>query len=315
MSQKQKWTPEMMPDYTGKVIVVTGANSGLGFEAVREFARRGGRIVMACRNLEKGDAALSQLRTEQPAARAELLHLDLGSLAGIRRFVGRVEETYDRLDVLLNNAGIMAVPYGTTEDGLERQMGVNHLGHFALTGLLMDRLRAAEGARIVTVSSNAHRSGTMDFDNFLFEAGKDYTPMAAYGRSKLANLLFTLELQRRLEADRSSALAAASHPGLAFTNLAEHLQDRWYFKAAAPLLKLLGQNAHMGTLPSLRAASDPEIQGGEYFGPGGFVQLKGYPEPVAPAEAARDAEAAKTLWSRSEELTGVRYFPASELNS
>jgi NAD(P)-dependent dehydrogenase (short-subunit alcohol dehydrogenase family) len=308
MQKRQKdWTEGEMPDFTGRVVMVTGANSGIGFEAVRAFVRRGARVVMACRNTEKAEAARALLQEVQPEAEIDIRHLDVGSLSSVRQCAEEIERSYERLDVLLNNAGIMAVPYGTTEDGFERQLGVNHLGHFALTVRLLPLLRSTSGSRVVTVSSNAHRSARMDFENPMFTRGTGYSPMRAYGRSKLANLLFTFELQHRLRDAGSDTIAVSAHPGLASTKLADHLRDNLLFRAISPLLRLLGQSAHDGALPSLRAACDPELKGGEYFGPGGFAHIKGVPVVVEPAASARDPEAARRLWELSEELTGVRF--------
>lgn len=299
------WTTNAIPDLTGNVVIVTGANSGIGYEAALELARKGGRTILACRSVAKAQAALNQIQAHAPNAPAEIMQLDLASQASIRAFVAAFKARYDRLDLLINNAGIMMVPYGKTDDGFERQLGTNHLGHFALTGLLMDRILATPGARVVNISSAAHHSGSMDFDNLMYEGGKGYTPDQAYGRSKLANLLFTYELQRRFEAIGADARATAAHPGASNTNLANHMGDHLLFRLARPLLGLFLQPAAMGALPTLRAALDPQAAGGAYFGPGGFREMRGYPVVVASSAAAQDAAAARKLWSVSEELTGV----------
>lgn len=299
------WTTNAIPDLTGKVIIVTGANSGIGYAAALELARKGGRTILACRSMDKAQAALRQIQAQLPNAPAEIMQLDLASQASIRAFAAAFKARYDRLDLLINNAGIMMVPYGKTGDGFERQFGTNHLGHFALTGLLLDRILATPGARVVTISSGAHRMGSMDFDNLMYEGGKGYTPMQAYGRSKLANLLFTYELQRRFAAIGANARATAAHPGGSNTNLANHLEDRVLFRLARPFLQIIMQPAAMGALPTLRAAADPQAAGGAYFGPGGFSEMRGYPVVVESSGAAHDAAAARTLWSVSEELTGV----------
>jgi NAD(P)-dependent dehydrogenase (short-subunit alcohol dehydrogenase family) len=303
----QPWTTADIPDLTGKVIIVTGANSGIGFEAAKEFARKGAQTILACRNMEKAQAALAQIQAEIPDAKASVMHLDLANLASVHQFAETFKAKYDRLDVLLNNAGIMMAPYGTTEDGFEQQVGINHLGHFALTGLLIDRLLATPGARVVNVSSTAHRFGTLDFDNLLYEEGKGYTPLGAYGRSKLANLLFTYELQRRFEAASADAIAVAAHPGTSDTNLARYLEEHWAFDLFRPLMPHLSQSAAMGALPSLRAAVDPDVQGGQYFGPDGFMEVKGYPLVVQPSDAAYNEADARKLWDVSEQLTGVPF--------
>jgi len=216
--------------------------------------------------------------------------------------------TVDCLDGLVNNAGIMMTPYQTTEDGFERQLGVNHLGHYALTGLLLPALLAAPAARVVSVSSAAHRAGSMDFENLQFEGGRGYSPLKAYGRSKLANLHFTYELNRRFEAADAKAIATAAHPGVARTNLARYMQERWYFRLLLPvLLKVMAQSSAMGALPTLRALGDTNAKGGDYFGPGGSMEQKGYPVKVESSQKANDQESWRRLWDVSEQLTGVKY--------
>ncbi len=301
------WTTADMPDLTGKVIIVTGANSGIGFAAAKEFARKGANTILACRSMDKAQAALDDILAEVPNAPAEIMPLDLESLASVRQFAAAFKAKYERLDVLVNNAGIMMVPYGITKDGFERQFGTNHLGHFALTGLLFDLLVNTPGSRVVNVSSTGHRMGSMDFDNLNYEAGKDYSPMGAYGRSKLANLLFTYELQRRFDQLGSNALALAAHPGISQTNLAAHMIDRWYFKPLMPLMSLMLQSAAMGALPTMRAAVDPTVIGGQYFGPGGPRERGGYPVVVESSEASHNETDARRLWQVSEQLTGVQF--------
>jgi NAD(P)-dependent dehydrogenase (short-subunit alcohol dehydrogenase family) len=302
------WTTANMPDLSGKVIVVTGANSGIGFEAAKEFARKGAQVILACRNMEKAQAALDELKAELPHAQAEIMQLDLASQASVHHFANEFLSRYDRLDILVNNAGIMMVPYGTTEDGFERQLGTNHLGHFALTGLLIDRLLATPGSRVVNVSSSAHQMGSMDFANLNYEDGVGYSPQGAYGRSKLANLLFTYELQRRYDAAGVDAMAVAAHPGISETNLGAHLYDRWYFKPLVPFMGQLLQGADMGALPTLRAAVDPTVAGGDYYGPDGFMEQRGYPVQVSSSAASHNRDDAAQLWQLSEEMTGVHYL-------
>ena len=301
------WTTNDIPNLTGKVIIVTGANSGIGYEAALEVARKGGQTVLACRSMDKAQAALSQIQTQVPNAPVEIMQLDLASQASVHAFAEAFKAKYGRLDLLINNAGIMMVPYGKTEDGFERQFGTNHLGHFALTGLLMDHILATPGARVINVSSIAHRNGIMDFDNLMYEGGKGYTPSDAYGRSKLANLLFTHELQRRLDAVGADVRVTAAHPGVSNTNLASHMmEDRLLFKLVRPLFGLVLQSAAMGALPTLRAALDPQAAGGDYFGPGGFREVRGYPVRVKSTAAAHDVAVARKLWEVSEALTGVK---------
>lgn len=303
-----QWTTEDIPDLTGKAIVVTGANSGIGFEAAKAFAGKGARTILACRNLVKAEEALARIHDEHAGAKASVMQLDLASLRSVREFAEAFKAEHDALDVLLNNAGIMMAPYGTTGDGFERQLGINHLGHFALTGLLIDLILETPGARVVNVSSAGHRFGNMDFDNLLFEGGKEYSPTKAYGRSKLANLLFTYELQRRFEAAGAQALAVAAHPGTANTNLTRYLDDKWYYKLFYPLFQGMVQNQAMGALPSIRAATDPTVQGGQYYGPDGFMQQRGHPVVVESNKASHNEADARRLWEVSEELTGVRFL-------
>jgi NAD(P)-dependent dehydrogenase (short-subunit alcohol dehydrogenase family) len=301
------WTTDNIPDLTDKVIVVTGANSGIGFEAAKEFARKGAQTILACRSMVKAQAALALIQAEIPGARTEIMQLDLASLASVHRFANEFKNKYQRLDVLVNNAGIMMVPYGTTEDGFERQFGTNHLGHFALTGLLLDLLLKTPGARVVNVSSSGHRFGSRDFEDLMYENGNGYSPTQAYGRSKLANLLFTNELQRRFEAHGAEAIAVAAHPGGANTNLQDEIAERWYVKPFVPLMRWMMQSAAMGALPTIRAAVDPNAKGGDYYGPGGFMEQRGYPVLVGSSKASHNTADAQKLWQVSEELTGVHY--------
>ncbi len=301
------WTTNNIPDLTGKIIIVTGANSGLGYEATKEFARKGARAIMASRDMNKAQIALDQIQDEIPKAQAEIMQLDLASLACVHRFADEFKSKYDRLDVLVNNAGIMWVPYGKTEDGFESQFGTNHLGHFALTGLLIDLLRKNPGSRVVNVSSKAHRSGVMDFENLMFENGEGYSPHRAYGRSKLANLMFTYELQRRFVANNAAIIAVAAHPGGSNTNLYRYGENFSWYRLLRPLAKLIVQSAAFGTLPTIRAAVDPNVRGGQYYGPGGFRQIRGYPVLVESNEASHDQAVARRLWQVSEQLTGIRY--------
>jgi NAD(P)-dependent dehydrogenase (short-subunit alcohol dehydrogenase family) len=306
MSNNQ-WTQADIPDLRGKVIIVTGANSGIGYEAAKEFTRKGAQTILACRSVEKGQAALDQIKQEIPQSLVELMTLDLANLPSVTKFADVFKAKYDRLDILVNNAGIMWVPYGKTEDGFERHFGVNHLGHFALTGLLIDVLLKTPGSRVVTVSSTGHRSGEMDFDDLMFEGGRGYRRQRVYGRSKLANLLFTYELQRRFEATNADVIATAAHPGGSNTNLARHIEDIWYFRALRPVLERMMQDADMGALPTLRAAVDPAASGGEYYGPGGFMEQTGYPVIVQSSDASHNLADARRLWEISEKLTGVHY--------
>ena len=302
------WTSDRIPDLTGKVAIVTGANSGIGYDTAKELARKGAQTILACRSVDKAELALERINEEYPDAPVELMKLDLASLQSVRDFAGAFGKKYDRLDLLINNAGIMMVPYGLTEDGFESQLGTNHLGHFALTGLLIEHLMSTPHARIVNVSSMAHLSGRMDFDNLMFEDGKGYTPTAAYGRSKLSNLLFTYELQRRLEAKDSDTIAVAAHPGSTNTNLQDEIGEWWFVKPFMPLMRAFMQSSAMGALPTLMAAVEPDVSGGAYFGPRGFMEQKGYPVKVTSNKRSHNEADAKRLWAVSEVLTGVSYL-------
>jgi NAD(P)-dependent dehydrogenase (short-subunit alcohol dehydrogenase family) len=304
-SMPKNWTAEVIPDLSGKVIIVTGANSGIGYEAAKEFARKGAQTILACRDMGRADQAIDYIQREIPQANLDAIQLDLGSLKSIDQFVEQFKAKYERLDVLMNNAGIMMAPYGLTEDGFERQFGINHLGHFALTGRLIDLIKSTPQARVVNISSNAHLRGEMDFDNLMFESGVGYTPNRAYGRSKLANLLFTYELQRRFEEHKIDAIAVAAHPGISNTKLADHMIGVSYLR---PLVGWILQSAAMGALPGIRAAVDPAVDGGQYYGPEGRGEARGYPVLVRSNTPSHDLDDAKRLWEVSEQLTGVSYL-------
>ena len=307
MARRDRWTADDIPDLTGRVALVTGANSGIGFEAAKELARKGAETVLACRSPERGQAALDTLKVEIPEARAELMALNLASLASVERFAAAFNERYPRLDVLATNAGIMAVPWAQTEDGFELQNGTNHLGHFALTGRLLDLLLSTPGARVVSVSSVGHRQGKIDFDNLLYENG-GFGPWKAYFRSKLLNLLFTYELQRRFEAAGAGASSLAAHPGGASTNLGTAaVRPRGLGWAFTLFSGKVAQSAAMGALPTLRAATDPTARGGQYYGPSGFYEARGYPVVVTSNPISYDEEVARRAWEASEDLTGVRF--------
>lgn len=229
------WTATDLPDLSDKVIILNGGNSGVGFEAAKEFARKGAHVILACRNMEKARAAMDEIVADIPGASVEIMALDLASLDSVRQFATAFNDKHDRLDILVNNAGIMMVPYSETEDGFESQFGVNHLAHFALTGLLLEPLLATPGSRVVTISSNAHQRGQMDFDDLYFQNGNSYDRSAAYNRSKLANLLFTKELQRRFEEGGADAMAVAAHPGISNTHLGDHLFEGPFVDLARPV--------------------------------------------------------------------------------
>ncbi len=302
------WTTSNIPSQEGQVAIITGANSGMGYEASLALAKQGATVIMACRNKAKAKAALAQIKQAVPKAKVEVMDLNLASQQSIRAFATAFTAKYDRLDLLLNNAGIMMVPYGTTEDGFELQLGTNHLGHFALTGLLMDVIKASEGARVVTMSSGAHTMARVNFDNLQYEGGRGYSPSFAYGRSKLANLLFTYALQRKFEADNIPAISLAAHPGGAQTNLGSHMEKTLMGKLMKPIMSRTMQSAAMGALPILRAATDPNAKGGQYYGPDGFTGNTGYPILVKSSKRSHDQVSQDRLWTLSEQLTGVSYL-------
>ncbi|MBB2989373.1 NAD(P)-dependent dehydrogenase (short-subunit alcohol dehydrogenase family) [Mycolicibacterium iranicum] len=294
------WTTADIPDQTGRTAVITGANTGLGFETAKALAEKGARVVIAVRNAEKGAQAASRIGGD-----VEVQELDLTSLASIRSAAEALKGRFERIDLLINNAGVMTTPKGTTADGFELQFGTNHLGHFALTGLLLDRILDVPGSRIVTVSSNGHKmGGAMHWDDLQWE--RSYNRMGAYTQSKLANLLFTYELQRRL-APRGATIAVAAHPGTSTTELARNLPRpvERAFLAAAPVL--FAQTADRGALPTLRAATDPGVLGGQYYGPDGIGQQRGNPVVVASSAQSYDVGLQRRLWEVSEELTKVAF--------
>jgi NAD(P)-dependent dehydrogenase (short-subunit alcohol dehydrogenase family) len=301
----EKWTTKNIPDLTGKIIVVTGGNSGLGYESVKDFAQQGAEVILACRSVEKGNTAKKEIGTVK--GEIVVMPLDLMDFASIKDFADRFKKQYNQLDVLLNNAGIMTTPYFLTKDGLEGQMGTNHFGHFALTGHLLESIKNTPKSRVVNVSSMAHKSGKMDFDNLLFENGAGYSPMKSYGRSKLANLLFTYELQRRLEENGINSISVSAHPGVSNTNLGRHLENKLLFKILKPLMLTFIQDQNMGALPQIRASVDMQVKGGEYYGPDGFNEMKGYPVRVKSNAASHNREDAKKLWMMSEQITGVSF--------
>ena len=306
-----KWTAADIPDQTGRTAVITGANTGLGYETAAALAGRGARVVLAVRNLEKGKQAVARITAATPGAEVELQELDLTSLESVRAAAARLRSGHDRIDLLINNAGVMYTPRSTTKDGFELQFGTNHLGHFAFTGLLLDRLLPVAGSRVVTVSSIGHRiRAAIHFDDLQWE--RRYSRVGAYGQSKLANLLFTYELQRRL-APHGTTIAVAAHPGGSNTELMRNL-PRPITAASALLVEPLMQGADLGALPTLRAATDPGVLGGQYFGPDGFQEIRGYPKVVASSGQSHDVELQRRLWAVSEELTGVVY-PVSSLGS
>jgi NAD(P)-dependent dehydrogenase (short-subunit alcohol dehydrogenase family) len=300
------WTANDIPDQSGRTAVVTGANSGIGYRTARELARRGARVLLACRSETRGKEAVERLKAEVPDARAAYRHLDLGELASVRAFAAGFDGT--GLDLLVDNAGVMALPYGTTADGFETQMGVNHLGHFALTGLLLPRLLATPGARVVCVSSVMHAVSTVDPRDLGSERG--YRRWIAYARSKSANLLFVHELSRRLAAAGADTVAAAAHPGYANTDLQTRAARMEHRRTVERLVelgnRLLAQSADAGALPVLYAATAPGVLPDSFTGPR-FLGWRGSPAPSWRAPWTRDDRAGELLWAASERLTGIRY--------
>jgi len=309
--ETRKWEEADVPDQSGRVVVVTGSNTGIGYHTAAVLAYCGANVVLAVRNLEKGNTALSRIVAASPRADVTLQALDLSSLDSVHTAADALRSAYPRIDLLINNAGVMWTPKQVTKDGFEMQFGTNHLGHFALTGLLLDHLLPVRGSRVVTVSSMGHRlRASIHFDDLQWE--RRYDRVAAYGQSKLANLLFTYELQRRLSArpgtnkSAKSTIAVAAHPGGSNTELTRNLPA--IIRPAANLLgPILFQSSQMGALPTLRAATDPAVQGGQYYGPDGFAEQRGHPKLVNSSAQSHDEDLQRRLWTVSEELTGVTF--------
>lgn len=309
MTTFDQWTAQHIPPFGGKTVLITGANSGLGFETAKLLAARGARLVLGVRNLEKGRQAVAHICETAPTAQIDLFRLDLADLASIGRFAEEVRGSQRRLDALINNAGVMAIPQHCTVDGFEMQFGTNHLGHFALTGLLLPLLLRTAESRVVTVSSGLHIIGKINFGDL--QSANAYNDWRAYAQSKLANLLFTYELQRKLEAAGSQVSALAAHPGYAATGLQAVgptlAQSRVRHAVMQLANRVLAQTAAMGALPIACAATSPEAHGGQYYGPTGFFGQRGYPKQVKSSAASYDKATAAQLWQVSEELTGVVY--------
>lgn len=309
MTNLEQWLDHNLPTLDGKVAVITGANSGIGYEAARMLALKNAHVVLAVRNTVKGGKAAREIRRAAPQADVEVMALDLASLQSIRSFAALFTAGHDRLDLLINNAGVMAIPSQKTKDGFEMQFGTNHLGHFALTGSLLPLLENTPEARIVTISSGMHRFGKMDFANL--QAEQSYSKWGAYSQSKLANLLFTYELQRRLAAAGSGLISVAAHPGYAATNLQYGGSDRSDTSLQARFMNVLNrvvaQSAEMGALPTVYAAAARDVRGGDYIGPDGPAEQRGWPRKTQSNSRSHDLQAAARLWMVSEELTGVSY--------
>jgi len=303
------WTVEDIPDQRGKVVLITGANSGIGFETALALAGKGAQVVLAVRNLEKGQAAADRILNRFPPSNLEIMLLDLASLESIRQFAESFLQKHPALDLLINNAGVMAIPFRQTLDGYEQQFGVNHLGHFALTGRLLSAILAAPEARVVTVSSHIHILGGINFNDL--NSSKSYGPWRAYLQSKMANLLFAFHLQRWLDARHAKAISVGCHPGYAATNLQETgprlAGSRWTGALMRFGNKMFAQGAAMGALPVLYAATAADVRGGDYFGPQGLTHMSGYPGKTQASRRSREPGIAQRLWEASEKLTGVRY--------
>jgi NAD(P)-dependent dehydrogenase (short-subunit alcohol dehydrogenase family) len=298
----QRWTEDQIEDLSGRVAIVSGANRGLGREIARALAQKGALVIMACRDISRGKAAAEKIEALHPLGKVVVMPLDLADLVSVREFAASFLAGYDRLDMLINNAGVILVPYGQTAQGFEAHFGINHLGHFALTGLLLERLNETPGARIVTMSSQMHLFGAIQFDDLNSE--HNYSPWRAYAGSKLANLLFTYELQRRLASAGQGTIAVASHPGWISQDISQYANP-----IRGAIETSLAHGASMGALPALYAAVAPEVRGAEYYGPGGLFGIRGYPKKVVSMKRSYDENVARQLWAVSEELTGVKYAP------
>jgi NAD(P)-dependent dehydrogenase (short-subunit alcohol dehydrogenase family) len=297
---KKKWDSKDIPDQKGCVAIVTGSSSGIGYETARVLAEKNATVIIAVRNLHKGNAAMEKIKAIHPHADSRVMELDLASLESVRNFAKKFRNVHSRLDLLINNAGVMMPPYSKTADGFELQFGTNHLGHFALTGLLIDLIQNTPGSRIVNVSSSAHNYGELNFDDLNWE-NRPYKKMKTYGDSKIANIYFTYELQRRLERNGSDTLVTAAHPGWTATELQRHVGILGF------LNHFFSQGITMGALPTLYAAVGGDVQGGDYFGPSGWREMKGYPKKVQSNTLSHDKDIATKLWKVSEKLTGLKY--------
>ena len=296
----EKWTEENITDQTGRVAIVTGASSGIGFETARVLAGKGAKVVIAVRSLDKGNRAAQRMHAPNKEANVKVMKLDLADLQSVAEFAENFGKAFMRLDLLINNAGVMIPPYSKTVDNFELQFGTNHLGHFALTGRLLKHLTSTPGARVVNVSSGAHKWGVIDFDDLMWEK-RGYSKWKAYGASKIANLYFTFELDRRFKENNLDVIANASHPGWTATELQRHTALTRFFN------RFFAQDISMGALPTLRAAIEPGLKGAEYFGPGGFMEARGFPVRVEPNKLSREKAIAEKLWAASEKLTGAEF--------
>lgn len=298
--KNEQWRAENIPDQTGRIAIVTGSSSGIGFETARVLGEKGATVIIAVRNPEKGSRAAEKILAQNKEADVKVLELDLAHLESIAKFAETFRSAYPRLDLLVNNAGVMIPPFSKTADGFELQFGTNHLGHFALTARLLESLINTKGSRVVNVSSGAHKWGNIDFDDLTWDK-RGYSAWQAYGASKIANLYFTFELDRKLKENKLETLVTAAHPGWTATELQRHTSITEFLNG------FFAQDIRMGALPTLRAAVEESLTGGEYFGPGGFMEMRGFPVRVETNALARDPEIAEKLWTVSEELTGVKF--------
>ena len=302
-----KWTLDQVEDLSGKNVVITGANTGLGFATAKAMAEKNANVIMACRSQERAEKAKQDILEDYPNASIDILLLDLGDLSTVDAFAKAYKERYKSLDILINNAGVMTTPYMKTSDGFEFQNGVNHLGHFALTAKLFDLIKTTKDARIVVVSSIAHKSGKMHFEDYMFEQKENYNPMKSYGQSKLSNLLFMHELNKKLKQTDYDVTVLAAHPGISRTELTRYILKGIFAILAYPILLLFTQSPKKGALPQLRAALDPNAKSGDYYGPSGFNEMRGKPVLVHSLPHAKNEEDAKRLWELSEKLTNTSF--------
>jgi len=300
------WTVDDIKDLKGMNIIVTGANSGLGFEASKIYASKNATVILACRSEEKAIDAMNKIKIENSKADLHFIRLDLGDLESIESFVKTYKSKFKKIDILLNNAGIMTVPYDVTKDGFELQNGINHLGHFALTAQLFDLIKSTKDSRIVNVSSIAHKNGSIDFDNYLYEKG-GYGKVKSYSRSKLSNLLFTYELARKVEENKIDMKVLVAHPGVSQTELGRTIKKNRVARALISMMSFFSQKASQGTLPLVRASLDENAQSGDYYGPSGFMEMKGKPVKVKSNKKSHNIESAKKLWDISEDYTGIKF--------
>lgn len=304
---RTKWTFDSIPDLSGKTIIVTGGNNGIGYESGKAFALNGARVILACRSMEKGEKAKAEILKLNPRGSIEVMKIDLMDLSSIRSFAETFTQKNSGLDVLMNSAGILATTTRKTKDGFDAIFGTNYLGHFALTGHLIDHLKSSPNSRVVNVTSLAHRGGKLDFDDLMFETYRKYKPFRSYSQSKLANLLFTYELQRYFENNQAQCIAVAAHPGVTNTNLINRIINKWHMNFLAPVARAILPTAAKGALSQIRAAVDPEVKGAQFYGPNGLNEAFGYPVLVKSTPASHNLDDAKKLWEVSEKLTGVQY--------